>query len=297
MRLWPRYLLLSNCEGLYLVEDGRDVVVVEQARKPYYGISWRRTPEGAHRLYVAARCGGGTTSTILEFDEGLRCLREFDVPAACAHQALWWRDRLLVTSTESNQVLSVDVETGQSVEVFHTGGKIEAGIASDHINSLWAASEDSLYVLEHRQSAKFDRPSRIRRLTSDYRMELELSLGDAAHNIYVEGPRWFLCDSLDQSLRILDWESQAMTRIPLGAFTRGLSRTTEGFVVGLTDEAPRGRRASSATALALLDESPTFVDRRELAITGGVHGVRALGEVDRAHSVEAFPYLGRKALP
>lgn len=284
MSAWPARMLLTNSEGLYLVEHGRRAVVLEQERRAYYGISWH-----GDRLYVGCECGQGDTSTILVLDPRLQVVTYFSVPAKHAHQILWHRGSLLVTSTETNEILAVDLETGDSRPVFHTKGKVVEGIGEDHVNSLWADPAGRLHVVEHRQSAKFDRPSRFRVLDEHFSIEFEVGLGLAAHNVYVEDGIWYACDSLAGDLMRIDFAQQRLRRKALGAFTRGLARPASGgFVVGLSDPGPREGRALGQTRLARLDADLNVVDEVQLPIFGGVHEVRVLGEVDLAHSLEAF---------
>ena len=151
--------------------------------------------------------------------------------------------------------------------------------------------------MQHRQSTRTGRPSRVSILRAAGKCRLRetdsFAIGRNAHNVYHEDDCWYVCDSSGHALRrrydkpspVVGSQTAKIIgdSVDLGDFTRGLARFPGGFVVGLSADTPRSKRADGDASLVLLDDDLRIVDKLPLPTYGGVHDVRVLNVPDRAH--------------
>lgn len=279
MLRWPD-LLVSTVTALLLVRSGK-VEEVETQRAAYYGITWNRD-----HIFVACAFRE-TTSKILTLNKWFDVLHRVNVPERNIHQLLWHDDKLFAALTERNAIGVINPKTGSVRTVYRTGGAVIDGvIGEDHVNSIWADTAGEIVICEHRQSTRFDRPSRIRFFDRGFSFRDEILIGRNAHNVYCEGGSLFINDSSNWRLievGLLDKEVRR--EVAFDAFPRGLARFEHGWVVGLSEDAPREARNSGSSRLVLLNDTWEVVEELVLKDCGGVHGVRVLGpQIDLAHN-------------
>ena len=128
----------------------------------------------------------------------------------------------------------------------------------NHFNSL-ALKGDDLWLLAHNRGGSeilhFDIPTRTLRSRE--------ALGHQAHNLWRIGGRWHTCSSAEGAV-----VGAAGLRVPTGGFPRGIAKLPQGWAVGISELAERGRRDFTDGQLALFDRHWREQGRHTLAGEG-----------------------------
>lgn len=276
---WPD-MLAATATSLVLIRN-KKYEVVEQDRALYFGITWN-----ADNLFVA--CGFKEDSEeIAVFDKSLTYVRSVPLKARNTHQIIWHAGRLFATLTERNEVAIVGPTSGELETFYHSGGSVlDGGIGEDHVNSIWFDA-NTVHIVEHRQSTRFNRPSRVRRADKSGRIISERYIGRNAHNIFVEPVghegRLFINDSTGERLTVVDLADGSRKHVNLGGFTRGFGSFDDGYVVGVSLVAVKDQRGLGNSQIVLLDKQLKVVDRLTLHGLGGLQDLRCLN-ADPSHN-------------
>jgi len=228
----------------------------------YYGI----TPTPRHYL-VAARRRMVSSATpadhergeILVFNHRFEHVDTWQAPFALRdmHEIKWHRGYLWVTCSFDNMV-AVRTPRGGWQQWYPLGEPSGAVRDINHFNSL-ALKGDDLWLLAHNRGGSeilhFDIPTRTLRSRE--------ALGHQAHNLWRVGGRWHTCSSAEGAV-----VGAAGLRVPTGGFPRGIAKLPQGWVVGISELAERGRRDFTDGQLALFDRHWREQGRHTLAGEG-----------------------------
>jgi hypothetical protein len=177
---------------------------------------------------------------------------------------------------------------------YYPRGRLTNGRRSEnyaHMNSI-VSHRGHYYVVCHNETKKTGRNSQVLRLTRSCEVDevLDTSAGNA-HNVLFCEAGMLLCDSLNFRLLCDDrvvFEAQH--------FTRGLSYSAEGVLVGGSDHEPdRAKRTQSGGMVYVLDKA--FRERGRIPVPGMVQEIRRLDAPDYSLSLvnDAAPPLSRPA--
>lgn len=284
----PRFLLLVDL-------DARRVSIVEDARREYYGITWR--PKGVRPILSHSGLDNETLVDLQSYalsevgwvSEGAaQSHRVLSQP----HQILCGPDgRVICTNTGRNSVIVVDLEKpGHYQEArLHADrwDRLEPTVATGlHLNSLFL-KDDRLFVLAH----GFEAGSQL--ITLDYpsleMVETMPIVATGMHNYCAteRGERIACVSSLgaliDPHTLQVHWRSAS------AGYLRGLAVGPERVIVGESPQAGRHLRAAAMSGLWVIDRTSwQTVEYLPLGPFGVVNEVRLLDEPDEAHHGHLF---------
>ena len=269
-------LIVSTASSLCVIRE-HNVEVIEYDRALYFGITWSN-----EFIFVACNFKEHD-SKIAIFDHKFRPVDQLIVPALNIHQIIW-NGSLYATLTEANKIAIVNQFDGRILtEVYYSGGSVIDGVGEDHTNSVWFDDRGRMWLCDHRQSSRFNRPSRIRVLERDTKA-FEIYVGRNAHNVYTEGDWIYTNNSSEWKFKAINWRTGDRKFVDVGGFSRGLGRIPGGFVVGVSKDQPRAERMSSDSKVVIINDEFEIVDEVALIGHGDVQDLRVLGISDPSHN-------------
>lgn len=280
--------LLISTHNALLFWDGV-LNVIHEGVGVYYGITWSDLG-----LYVVAR--GADPPKMLAWDKKLNRVPSPQFVSmgprgyySGPHQAFYWDDLLLVTNTLYNRLEIWDAFTGSISRLFFDEPVNED---RDHLNSIWRDPESGLfYVVEHRSK-------RIREFVLEPFEERRIynahTTFQGLHNVYVEDWQIF---SLEPSafvrFDLVDgmWDEMKIETVdPKLHYLRGLARTTDYWLIGVSTFAERSKRTWGASSVLFLDNDFQVVDELVLPEKyGQLLDIRVTDQLDLAHNRHYCP--------
>lgn len=247
----------------------------------FYGLTW-----DDETAWVSWQRPDVSGSLIMSLDGEL-----LDLPwMGNVHAILYARDRLWITDTAQDQVVSVHWldSVDYEVETFplRPGRKDTL-----HLNSLWEWDR-RVCVLESGLEGD-GCPATITCVGDGELFEIGHRL--FCHNFYVEDGWLYGCykqreESGVYRMSVITGEHELH---PMGenAFMRGMARGDGRFLFGQSVSVERDRRADGHSQVVVMDDDLRVVERVQLRDTGQLHAVRLL-DGDRAHNGLPFPGEG-----
>jgi hypothetical protein len=239
-----RYLVTTSHALLSVDSTTGAIEPVHVGSGLYYGIANDGT-----NFYVAARrrlvseVRADERGQILVFDRELNLIDSWepDFPLRDMHQILWWRDRLWITCSYDNLIVSTD---GHDWQRWYPLGEPQAEpFDRNHFNSLTAHGDDLIVVAHnHGKSALlfFDAENlALRKL---------IPLGKHAHNVWRQEDEWVTCSSGKQRLI-----GSRGFKLKTGWFPRGYAVKDNEIVIGLSERSERYGRDLSCGAINIYD--------------------------------------------
>lgn len=286
---------VSTAVGVHVVDfDRREVRLLPTARTgPVYGISWfpgsdrlclgfaRSIPpaDGKEDLAWYARSeigfvsnGDWTSATCLSHPHQLLCASD---------------GRVVCTNTGRNCLTILDPSRPGHFQEWRLTDRRwdrESGAdnSGDHLNSV-CERDGELWVLAHR----FDRGSRIARLSYPSLRsveEFDVPMYTGMHNVWIDDDGRCLALGSHAAV-VVDARSGSTVLVsPVAGYARGLARTRDQYVIGISPKARRGVRGNGDAYLLAIDrlhgDTGTLVTLRG---AGAVCEVRVLDQPDLAH--------------
>jgi hypothetical protein len=166
--------------------------------------------------------------------------------------------------------------SGSIVQQRYPLGSLEEGRKSAnyaHINSVYGFS-DRIYLVCHNETKKTGKLSQIAVLDHSIEVrELIMTKARNAHHVGMYKGQTYCCDSLGGGL-LCDGKTVFTTDL----FTRGLSISDDGILLGGSEYAARSKRESASGAIFLLDHD--FNLQQMIQLPGMVQEIRRLDAVD-----------------
>lgn len=288
-----RYLV-STIEAILLMED--DKILQKHPRKGrFYGVTWNQKS-----VYVIF----GERLYTLNPSFGMRARdnMHLSIKGPGPHQILYDPevDRIFVTNTRHNNVRICDTACKQRGCLDWTGwneshnllGTFEPDAPRDinHINSIWCDGRH-YWVCEHNRG-----PSCVKRFSKEWRVVAYYQVGERIHNVYVEDGLLYTCSSACNAVIQYDInKKEEIQKVSFShvfeAFPRGMARSKDYLLIGLSNKAERKNRAKPApAAVAVLDNNLKIQGVIDLANCSQVLEIRIIDEVDFAHNQLMCPY-------
>ena len=211
------------------------------------------------------------------------------------HQIMIWNGYLYACSTSHDRLDKIDLSTricvsSANLKPAYSRNK-DSSFDWSHINSVFCNGQ-KIFVVHH----NFGEPSYISVLDLDLKPVAKISdIGSQNHNVYVDGAMLYTLSSKTSEIVMVNASTGKQKRVlvpsPTGEITylRGLAKSKDYFIVGVTHSHGHDQRDSEQSYLTLFDNQMNYLDKKQLPQTGQIREVRIIDEPDYAHNGQVYP--------
>ena len=271
--------VVAAMRGVYLVEDFKYTKTLLSKHATYSGVTW-----SDKYIYVAFRGEINISKDhyegILKLDKDWNIVSELHMPDVYdTHQPYYHNGKLYVTCTNKNTIKILDADSLKLLDEVAIYGQRGGDI--HHVNGLWWwPEEEKMLVCLHNNG----RTSEVLFMNEDlHSMYKVVSAGLMAHDPYIEDGHLYLSSSRTAALIKYNLASREVTEIPLVGWPRGLARTKDYWISGISAyHKIREERQSSKAFVLVMNNS--FDEAARINIPqGAIYDIRVLDEEDRRH--------------
>jgi hypothetical protein len=292
--------LVSTSAGLFMIENSNPQKVLDGF---FYGITWDEK-----NIYIAQRFSELKVDLLI-LDKSFNIEKRHVLPKVGAtHQILYNKEQnlLVITNTRYNKLCIFYLNNNEIKDICwnewnkKNGQLFPNNVGTpdfNHINSVWHDGQ-FFWVCEHNGGGKIAHPSYIKKLDKDFEIIEQKQIGKKIHNVYVEDDFLYVCNSSNHSLIKYDLKQNKITMeknfgIGISKFIRGLSRTKDGFLIGLSNLGNRNARHKSEYGYILkLDDNFNVLEEVKIKIKhksiGQLFDIRNISDIDKSHNNISF---------
>ena len=215
------------------------------------------------------------------------------------HQFFYFDGYLYIASNGNDSVNKYDVKNKKLDKQCILKPSKSSNKAGDqdwsHINSVFSDG-NRFYIVHH----NFKNPSYISVLDMDLNfIEKIENVGKQNHNVCVIKDELYSLSSAETQITKYDLKTKKMKQISFDiskfgldsklCYLRGMAKTKDCFVIGITHSHGRDLRDSKQSYLLMFSNNLDLLDVKELPATGQIREIRAISEKDFAHNGLEFP--------
>ena len=307
MANWPDLIVVTGLGVQKMINNELEEVLVQEAIEErlskkelegvgrngknilLYGCTW-----SADTIYL-----GGVRDVFAIKEGEIKIIKFKDRSKATGfHQISFYGDKLYVANTGENCLYGVDLNSGEVkiCDLTKTDNESPGGDTDfTHINSVFCNGEN-VFVVNH----NFAHPSYISVLDMDLNHGYDIcNVGQQNHNAYVDKDNiLYSLSSKTAEIVKIDLNTGRVEKTPVDpertitqkdVYLRGLAKTEDHFVIGVTPSHGRDERDKVTSWLLLYDNHLNFLEAKSTLPLGQIREIRAIHEPDFAHNPFEFP--------
>jgi len=296
---WPNLFAVTGLGVHKLKNNEFEEAAFVAGGVPTYGLTWSE-----NKVFISRN-----SEVDIYFKENKETIRKFRARNGL-HQIAYYDKHLYMVGTGTNHLDVIDPETYvidtdghkkydhiHSVDLKSSKTNNSDGSSDwNHINSVFC-SDKNVYVCHH----NFFQPSYISVLDKNMKIISVIEdIGSQNHNVYVsDNDTLFTLSSRTSEIvqrNLISGETKK-TKInteeieiePDITYLRGLAKSKDYFVCGITESHGKDMRNTVQGYLLLFDNNLKYIDKKLLPKTGQIREIRIIDETDYAHNNLPFP--------